>query len=413
MRRPVVLAALTAFAVRALIVAKLPAPAVWDGAIYAQLARHLANGHGFAAWAHTAAPWPPTAFFPVGYPALLAAALALGAELPRAAHIVNVLAGTLSAACAAAIGYRLADTRGAYFSGLACALAPGPALFCAATMTESVTGALLALAVTVSVTPVSATRARLTTSAAAGTLIGLSALVRPQMILAAPFVGAIPPAKRSIRVLGTVVAVIASLGVVLPWTARNCTVMHGCALVSTNGGSNLLIGTFVDAQGGYRAPGPADGCDAVRGESASDRCMTREAIRRIAHDPLTWTRLGLIKLARTFALEWTPVSYLRSSMPGTFPGASASRAAVICSAYWWAIGLAAVVGGRRAMRAGGRLAAIASIVGLNVLLVALTHFVFLGDDRYHLPLVPILAGLAAGVFLPSRPQREAEMVWAH
>ncbi len=412
MRRPVVLAALTAFAVRALIVAKLPAPAAWDGAIYAQLAEHIRHGHGFVAWSQGTSAWTPTAFFPVGYPALLAAALALGAEIPRAAHVVNVLAGTLSAACAAAIGFRLAGTRGGYLSGLAYALAPGPALFCAATMTETVTGALLALAVTLSLTPVSATRSRLATSTAAGALIGLSALVRPQMLLAAPFIGAIPSATRYVRLLAAALAVAASLGVVLPWTARNCTLMHGCALVSTNGGSNLLIGTFADAKGGYRAPTRADGCSDVIGEAARDRCMTGVAIHRIARSPLSWIRLGFIKLAKTFAFEWTPVSYLRSSMPGTFPGASAHRAAAICSAWWWAIGIAAIVGGRRAFRAGGRLAATSSVVGLNVLLVALTHFVFLGDDRYHLPLVPLLAGLAAGVFLPSRPRREPEMVWA-
>jgi hypothetical protein len=64
------------------------------------------------------------------------------------------------------------------------------------------------------------------------------------------------------------------------------------------------------------------------------------------------------------------------------------------------------------MRAGGRLGATATVVLLNVLLIALTHFVFIGDDRYHLPLVPLLAGLTAGVFLPPRPRPEPELVWA-
>lgn len=412
MRRPVVLAALTALAVRALIVAKLPAPSVWDGAIYAQLAEHIHAGHGFAYWSQTTPPWRPTGFFPVGYPALLALAMAFGASLPLAAHVVNVIAGTISAACSAVIGTRVAGPRGGYLSGLAYALAPGPALFCAATMTETVTGALLALAVTVSLTPVTATRARMVSSATGGLLVGLAALVRPQMLLAAPFMGALPAAKRSIRVVATAAAIAASLAVVLPWTARNCATLHGCAIVSTNGGSNLLIGTFPDALGGYREPVASDGCGDVIGEMARDRCMTRRALSRIAHDPISWARLDLIKLAKTFAFEWTPVSYLRSAMPGMFPGSSAFRAAAICSVCWWAIAIAAIVGGRRALRAGGRLGATANAVLLNVLLVALTHFVFIGDDRYHLPLVPLLAGLAAGVFLPSRPSPEPEMVWA-
>jgi hypothetical protein len=279
-------------------------------------------------------------------------------------------------------------------------------------MTETVTGAFLAMSVVVALTPVSATRARVWCGAAAGFFTGLSALVRPQMLLAAPFLGAIPPATRTVRIIACIAAIAAASLAVLPWTARNCAALHGCALVSTNGGSNLLIGTFPDARGGYREPIASDGCADVHGEIARDRCMTRLAMRRIVDRPFVWLQLDALKVVKTLGLEWTPVSYLRSAMPGTFPGSSAFRAAAICTAWWWAVAVAAIVGGRRAWRAGGRLGACATIVLLNVLLVAFTHAVFLGDDRYHLPLVPLLAGLAGGVFLPSRPRPEPELVWA-
>ena len=412
MRRPVLLAALTALAVRALIIAKLPAPSVWDGAIYARLAEQLHAGHGFVHWSSVAPPFRPTAFFPVGYPAALALLLAFGVAIPYAAYVVNLLASAVSAMCSAVLGYRVAGTRGGYLGGLAYALAPGPALFTAATMTETLTGALLALAVTVSVTPVSATRARISTSGLAGLFVGAAALVRPQMLLAAPFLGALPPATRIVRALATVAAIAGALAMVLPWTARNCATLHGCAMVSTNGGSNLLIGTFPDARGGFRDLVPSDGCTEARGEIARDRCMTRLALRNIAARPLAWLQLDALKIVKTVAFEWTPVSYLRSGIPGAFPGVSALRASIICTAWWWAIAIAAIVGGRRALRAGGRLGALATVVNLNVLLVIFTHAVFIADDRYHQPLVPLLAGLAAGVLLPSRPSREPDLVWA-
>lgn len=408
MRRPVLLAAFTAFAVRVLIVTRLPAPPSWDGTIYAHLAQSLARGEGFLVWDGSAR---PTAFYPVGYPAVIALALQLLPSVQLAAHAVNVAAGTVSAACAAVLGYRVADTRGAYLAGLGYALAPGPALWTSATMTETLTGALLVAAVTAVTTPASTRRAHAGWSALAGVLVGLASLARPQVLLAAPFLGAIPTGTRGTRLAAGAVCVLAALAVVLPWTARNCTTMGGCALVSTNGGSNLLIGTLPEAGGGYVALRPSHGCAEVRGEVARDHCMTRLALVRVVRHPLTWARLGAVKFFKTFAFEWAPVSHLRTALPGTFPGASAMRAAAICTVWWWALLGAAMVGGRRAFRAAGHARTLARIVVLTVVLFALTHAVFIGDDRYHLPLVALLSSLAAGVFLPSRPRVDPELAW--
>src|SRR5207302_1563981 len=88
---------------------------------------------------------------------------------------------------------------------------------------------------------------------AAGIVLGLTALVRPQSLLGAPALALLAwragPAeswKTRLRaaVAPAAIAIAVALGVVAPWTARNRRVMDGCALVSTNAGWNLAIGAF-------------------------------------------------------------------------------------------------------------------------------------------------------------------------
>lgn len=408
MRGPVALAVLAALAVRSLVALRVPAPPVWDGALYATLATHLRDGLGFVHW-HSPAGMPrPTAFYPVGYPALLALASLLTGSIRAAIYLVNLSSSAVAAGAAAALGTLAGDRRSGYAAGLLYALAPGPALWSVATMTETLHGALVASAVLMAtVATTTALRPRLLRAFGAGALVGLGALVRPQLVLVAPFVGGLPPAaRRSPRILAALVCVLGALGAIAPWTARNCHTLAGCALVSTNGGSNLLIGTFADARGGYREPTAADGCSTVRGEIARDRCMTRRALERVAAAPGTWLRLSVLKLVRTFAYEWAPVSYIRSAIPGAFAGDAARRAAIVCTATWWAVVIAAVFGARRALRAGPVPRSIARTVLLHGVLFAITHAVFLGDDRYHQPLWPLLATLAGLAFAP--PSSESE-----
>lgn len=403
-RGPVALAIVAALAVRALVWFRVPAPPSWDGALYATLAQGLRDGVGFVHWFSPPGAPRPTAFYPVGYPAFLALGSLLTGSIRAAIPLVNLAAAAVAAGCAAALGGRIAGRRGAYAAGMIYALAPGPALWSAASMTETLHGALIAAAVLVAAASEETPKhTRWLRGFGAGTLVGLGALVRPQLVLVAPFVGGLPPARRrALRVITAVACVIGAAVVIAPWTVRNCRTLGTCTLVSTNGGSNLLIGTFPEVRGGYREPGPDDGCADVRGEGPRDRCMTRRAIERIEAEPLVWARLAVLKVVRTFAYEWAPVSYLRSAIPGVFAGETSQRVAAFCTLSWWAVLVAALVGGRRAVRLGGAPRALARITLLHFVLFALTHAVFIGDDRYHLPLWPLLSALAGGAALPPR-----------
>jgi hypothetical protein len=348
----------------------------------------------------------------VGYPALLAVLARTGLSVLHAAWVVNLVAAAAAAACAASLGQRVAGSRGGYLGGLAYALAPGATLWCAAPMPETLAGALLVAAVTVALVPAQRLRVQLALGAATGILVGAAALIRPQWLLAAPLLGALPAPGRVTRALAGTACALAALLVVLPWTARNCAVLDGCALVATGDGAQLFRGTVeVHAPADFAAAVPR-GCGAPAGEVAQDGCFVRAARARIAAHPGAWLRLGAARVARAFGAEWTPVNYLREAIPGATLGGSSVPGTLVCSVWWWLLALGALFGGRRAYRVGGAPRRLVGVAVLLTLLLGLVTLLYSGGDAAHLALLPLFAPLAAGALLPPRPPPEAELVWA-
>lgn len=410
MRRPLLLAALATLAIRVLIVAKLPAPPAWQGVHYARLAEHLAAGQGFVLSTPTGL--RPTAFFAPGYPLALAALISPLGSAARAAHALNLASAALAAMCAAALGYRIAGSRGGYFAGLSYALAPGAALWSAATMPETLVGALLVGAVAAALKPVLSTRARIGWSAAAGLLVGAAALTRPYLLLAAPFIGALPPSTRGTRALAATACVLGALALVLPWTARNCAAVGGCSLIASGSGDELIDSVAPRDAGPVLAAHARALCRTASNETARDRCLTRVAARYVARHPVQWVAHGAVKALRAVMYEQAAVNYLRAAIPGTFGADAGARASLIASAWWWAVVATAIVGGRRAARAGGGPRALAHTALLTALLFVLASAIFAGANEDHLALLPLLTPLSAGMLLPPRPRPEPELVWA-
>jgi hypothetical protein len=387
-RRPLAVSLALTLIVRLLVVATFPVEPRWDGFYYARLAHYVAIGVGYYDKASDVLPPGPTAFYPVGYPAAMAAGLRLAHDPTLAAVTVNLAASLIACASVVLLAWRVRGPRVALIAGCIHALYPGLALWSAAAMTETLNGALLALGVTCALVPESP-RARAIGALFAGVSLGLATLVRPPSILWTPLAGLVRDGRlRTLALCALGVAVT-----VLPWTARNCRVMDGCALVSTNGGSNLLIGTFPDARGGYRRPTVEDGCRDVAGEVHRDRCWGRVAVARIRENPAQWLALGARKFAVTFLGEHDPVSYIRSSRGVSARHPLPMLATIACSVAWWALVVFAWRGGRALMASGDPSLARWTLGG--ALTVVLTHVAFLGADRYHLVLVPTLCPAAA------------------
>jgi hypothetical protein len=438
---------------------------VWDGHYYDFGARRIAAGFGYSDdsvvdGVTVVHPW---CHYPVGYSGFLGILYKIFGSGPHVATVANAVVGALLVAVVHRLARYATGTNRARIAAVITAASPGLIVYSALLMTEPLAafGTLLAawLFVRRKESPGPGFLARIErpipAAIAAGAVLGLTILVRPQSLLCAPAFAllALRPAPGGawwpgLRAIGKAlipagIALAAALTVVAPWTARNCTVMDGCALVSTNAGWNLAIGAFPRATGRFETLHGTDGCPVVTGQVQQDHCWMDEGIRWIKASPGRWLSLIPKKLSYTFDHESFPMGYLGEADPARWPEArkavgrdvlSVSHRILLAVA---ALGVIALPSHRRSR---GRvvqmgllvltlLLALRSVTDdlhqawpLAVLLpvlaflplpgrprnggvigylafavasVVLTHAVFFGEDRYHMVLTPALAILAA------------------
>lgn len=364
---PLARCVLVALAARVVAILAWPTPPSWDGYYYARLAAQLAAGRGYTEpLAHGDI---PTAFWPPGLPFALAPALAMGAAPQTAAALVNLAAAALG--CVAV--YKAAEDLGAAAArraALTYALYPGLVLWSTAAMTETLTGALLAASLHIALRR---------NAFLAGVGVGLATLTRPPSLLLAA-----APLGRQGGLRALALCVAGALAAVAPWSLRNAVTLDGAALVSTNGGSNLLIGATSHDGGYQRLHRAHPRCDLARGEVTRDRCWQGLAVQAIARDPLRWAAGAAVRVLRTFAVERDPAAHLAWSRRPP-PAWLKLALGALCTASWWALLVAAARARGRDVRT--------SVATLALGATALTHGIFLGADRYHLVLVPLLCPL--------------------
>lgn len=421
-RYPRTLLFLFAFLVRCSFVlwAQKRFPAAADGTYYDILARRIAEGAGYT-WR-----WPDgvvtyAAHYPVGYPAMLALAYRILGAAPAAGMWMNAL---VTATVAPAV-YELAggETRRAgVFAALLVSVHPALVPYTAALMTEGVVTALLASAAAL------ALRRERFAMVLLGLTFGVMTLMRPQMLLLAPFFGAVSSRGVGRRWWsGAALVTAMAFLVCLPWTIRNCRRMDQCVFVSANGGTNLLIGSESTNGGWHEVPKSA--CPGVFGEVAKDVCFGKVARDSIERAPLEFLAKVPKKLAQTFDYFGAGPYYLHASNPGAFP----YEAKVKLGATETFVHRATLVGGlvcliitaRRRRRGAQGIAGAgvlaAFIPGFGVLAhgaaavawllgdgcrrrpllfaavvfsTAAIHAVFFGAGRYGLPLVPFVVAFA-------------------
>ncbi len=419
---------------------------VWDGHYYDFGARRIAEGFGYSDDLPLGdhAVWHPWCHYPVGYSAFLALFFkALGTS-----SAVPALADALTGAVLALVTWRLArhalSEGRAAAAGFAVALHPGLVLYSGLEMTEPLSAALALFAFWLAVRDARPRRGLVLGALA----LGVAALVRPQALLCAPFLALVVPgapgaplSRRAGELAsGALLASALAFVPVLPWTARNCRVMDRCALISTNGGWNLAIGSFPRATGRFETLRSSDGCREVTGQVQQDQCWFSYGLAQIRQHPGHWLGLIPAKLGYTFDHESFAVEYLHEASPAAWPDSRREMARnvttlverlLVCAA---ALGVVAFRLRGRGAGAQGALAAtwaalvyvacahapafwplvlFASIVPwlpipgapafppalrLPVALLAttaLTHAVFFGEDRYHMVVVPVFCMLSA------------------
>ena len=133
-----------------------------------------------------------------------------------------------------------------------------------------------------------------------------------------------PPAAT--HAAGIVAASLAALLVCAPWTARNCVRMKQCALVSVNGGWNLLIGADPASTGAWSPIKVPEACREVFDEAKKDAVL-RPRGAPLHSGPSSGVALtGAAASSRaTFDYAGAAPWYLHEANPAAFPYASKVR----------------------------------------------------------------------------------------
>lgn len=309
-----------ALAVRAAIVAWAwnRIPPIADGFYYDVLARRLAAGLGYT-WQ-----WPDgsvthAAHYPVGYPAFVGALYRAFGAVPGVAMVGNAIVGAAGVFATHRLASRGGSRAQAAAAALLVAVHPDLVSYTPALMTEGVAASLVALAMWLGLRLSEApSRGRFL---AVAVTIAAATYVRPQCILLAALLPIALPQARALRArwsriaVGATAMLVASILLVSPWTARNCSRMSRCAFVSVNDGWNLLIGTDPEARGGWAEVKVPEACVGIDDEAEKNSCFAEAGRRAIVDRPLEWLALAPKKLSMTFDYAGAGPWYLRASNP--------------------------------------------------------------------------------------------------
>lgn len=362
---------------------------------------YLRRGIGIAAGEGYAEGGVPTAYWPVGYPAFLGLIFWLFGPHLIVAQLANVLLSAVSALlCLALARVMLQDEAAARLAMLLLTVYPNNIAYVSLTLSEPFVTPLLMLGAYIYI------RSRAWPGVLlSGLVFGLAVLTKPQvlffplMLVAVRF--ALKPRGAGLRtvVLGLVLYV-GVVAVVAPWSARNFFIFHEVVPISTNGGSNLLIGNNPRARGDFISYGAfaAQIRFSVPDQVAADKRASRLAVQWIRENPGRFAALMPLKVWWLWAPDGEAEWSYQAGSPRYQEYAGAFRLARLLNQVFYvgvliAFAVSAVLAVTRGLPSPWLLLA----YGLAVY-VTLIALVFFGHSRYHFPLMPwIMIGAAWSV----------------
>lgn len=384
-----------------------------DQGFYLESAERLVDGDGYTRFG------APSAYYPPGFPLVLAAAMVAvravwDASGPVVAGLVNVAVTAVAIGATAVVARRLAGGRAARRAAWLGALLPSSVVAAASALTEPTYIAFMALGLVALVAPDGSLRtggsdagaARQTAAlVGAGVAWGAAALVRPVLLLGLPVLLVASGWGRGWRARAGGVLMAAVVAVVLaPWVVRNAVVMDRVA-ISTNTGDNLCIGHHDGATGHFRVAEACQPDEALpdiepetlrRAEVARDAELTERAVAWAVRHPLDEVRLVPLRLWHTLVPDHEAVDAIESyGADPWLPAAVRRTLQVLVDVAQVAVLALGSWGTVRAMRrrpsATGWWAVAAAAAGPLV-----SVMVFFGDARFAAPVVWLaLLGVAA------------------
>lgn len=389
-----------ALLLRLALAVALPQAPLSDGAYYVDRATELAAGLGYQEGGI------PTAYWPIGFPALLAAGVLLFGSPVVAAVALNLVAAAAILWLILWFGRTLAGSEfAARVAALLYAVYPAHIAYTGAPLSETTSTAVSIAAFALLI----AARRDWRGLVIAGLLFGAATLMRAQMMLFPA--GALIAIAIVYRDFGwrdmaraALVVHLALAAVVLPWSLRNLQVLDAFVPVSTNGGISLYYGANDHATGDWyawdnEAMWTRIGipyAERVERQVEADRRWRGLAQRWIAAHPAQWSALGVKKMGLLWYKDSDGFWSLSASYPALATPILIAQAAnqlfylavlALAAVCLWAATVALIRGDatRRPL----------ALLFCVPLFATLTAFAFTGQIRYHYPAMPFLL-VAAG-----------------
>ncbi len=388
--RPLLVIALTAFLLRigwaCLVMDRHPR---FDETAYVHHAQHLVHGAGYVD-----AGGRPTSYWPIGYPAALALTYFVAGKSYLAAALLNAMCGMATAILIVVLATSFLGPAVGRIAGLVAAAYPNHVFFASLHLTEPLFTLLLLAAAFFLLRGPTATH-----NFVAGLLLGLAALTRPAITL---FPLLLPVwyvrQGRSLRTAlkGTGVVVLMLLVIVTPWMFRNHRV-SGAWEIASSGGHNFWIGNNPKALGGYVRPPDLDQ-PLWDGEHLDFSRGYRLGLAAIVAEPEKAALRFLQKVTYFFALETDGLLWNLKGFDRPWPTwIIVSLLGLVNVSY------VAVVGGCVLALITDFRSAFPSFFGLLTLYLVTISMAFVGDPRYHYPLLPLAAILGSKAWMDEMP----------
>ncbi len=403
-RRVLVVAVLVGFGLRLwwIVYAARAPVGLHDPFFYLDYARRMALGGGYRL-----KDGEPTAYYPIGYPGILAGWLKITQLTPlhnhwiAATELLNLILSTASIALAGILGRRLAGPWVGALTAVVVALFPSLIYHSATILTETTFNFVFLVTLLVLCWQPWTERVpswgRLVVF---GLLLGLSIEIRPIALLVVPMVlialwrrgGASLALRRWALVVAVVVAVM------IPWTVRNAVVMKAFLPIGTTTGDNLCIGNFPGAEGHFAFPTWCFGHDPKvkrpAFETIRNSTLTHQSLTWAEHHPGRELALVVDRTRWEFASDHDGVSAVQSYGDDPFiPPDRATTLGNIGDTYFYVVGVLALLGIPLLLRGGDRRRL---FLLLAIVAVIISVWPFFGDPRFHVPinvLMPVPAAL--------------------
>jgi len=241
-------------------------------------------------------------------------------------------------------------------------------------------------------------------AAAIGAFIGVITYVRGETIfLALPLVVVWAAASRSFLsgLRYGAIAVAATGLVILPWVVRNWVDMGYPILMSTGSGENLIAGHWpgADGKGSFipilEVDYKYEGVPFPENETLVYKEETRRAISFALHNPGTELKLIPQKLYEFYRADSKVMLWIQKGTldAPAFSSAAEARWEALANVYYWIALAAAVVGAPLwfSLRDPRKLLLLMVVAYYSFLF----GFVFIGEQRFHSALIPLLCVFAA------------------